>query len=138
MQQVVPALRITNYVRSKAFYVDGLGFHIDWEHRFDESLGQVPPRAHLLDVHGLAVGHVHAVLVEHFAGLEVPRHHPAPPGAPEPVIRSGDQRLLLQTNPERRVGRVVVDIHDRLVAESSRRRVLTEDQVADPKRHGDG
>lgn len=35
MQQVIPALRITNYSRSKAFYVDGLGFQIDWEHRFE-------------------------------------------------------------------------------------------------------
>ena len=34
MQQVVPTLRITNYARSKAFYVDALGFQIDWEHRF--------------------------------------------------------------------------------------------------------
>jgi hypothetical protein len=33
MQQVVPVLRITSYERSKAFYVDGLGFTIDWEHR---------------------------------------------------------------------------------------------------------
>jgi catechol 2,3-dioxygenase-like lactoylglutathione lyase family enzyme len=35
MQQVIPALRITDYARSKAFYVEGLGFHIDWEHRFE-------------------------------------------------------------------------------------------------------
>jgi catechol 2,3-dioxygenase-like lactoylglutathione lyase family enzyme len=35
MQRVVPALRITNYERSKAFYVNGLGFTIDWEHRFE-------------------------------------------------------------------------------------------------------
>jgi catechol 2,3-dioxygenase-like lactoylglutathione lyase family enzyme len=34
MQQVVPTLRITNYERSKSFYVHGLGFAIDWEHRF--------------------------------------------------------------------------------------------------------
>jgi catechol 2,3-dioxygenase-like lactoylglutathione lyase family enzyme len=33
-KQVVPVLRITDYERSKAFYVDGLGFQIDWEHRF--------------------------------------------------------------------------------------------------------
>lgn len=33
-QRVMPALRITNYERSKAFYVGGLGFRIDWEHRF--------------------------------------------------------------------------------------------------------
>jgi catechol 2,3-dioxygenase-like lactoylglutathione lyase family enzyme len=34
-QQVVPALRITSYERSKKFYVDGLGFQINWEHRFE-------------------------------------------------------------------------------------------------------
>ncbi len=35
MQNVIPALRITDYDRSKAFYVDGLGFRIAWEHRFE-------------------------------------------------------------------------------------------------------
>jgi catechol 2,3-dioxygenase-like lactoylglutathione lyase family enzyme len=34
-QRVVPALRITNYARSKAFYIDGLGFGVEWEHRFE-------------------------------------------------------------------------------------------------------
>jgi catechol 2,3-dioxygenase-like lactoylglutathione lyase family enzyme len=32
---VVPTLRITNYTRSKAFYVDQLGFRVEWEHRFE-------------------------------------------------------------------------------------------------------
>ena len=35
MQKVIPALRITDYEKSKAFYVDGLGFQIDGEHRFE-------------------------------------------------------------------------------------------------------
>jgi catechol 2,3-dioxygenase-like lactoylglutathione lyase family enzyme len=35
MQTVIPQFRITNAQRSKAFYVDGLGFKIDWEHRFE-------------------------------------------------------------------------------------------------------
>lgn len=35
MQKVIPAFRITDYTRSKAFYVEGLGFRIDWEHRFE-------------------------------------------------------------------------------------------------------
>ena len=35
MQQVVPTLRITDYARSKAFYVEKLAFQIDWEHRFE-------------------------------------------------------------------------------------------------------
>ena len=33
-QRVVPALRITDYERSKAYYVETLGFAVAWEHRF--------------------------------------------------------------------------------------------------------
>jgi catechol 2,3-dioxygenase-like lactoylglutathione lyase family enzyme len=35
MQKVVPTFRITDYARSKAFYLDGLGFKVEWEHRFE-------------------------------------------------------------------------------------------------------
>ena len=35
MQNVIPAFRIADYQRSKAFYVEGMGFQIDWEHRFE-------------------------------------------------------------------------------------------------------
>jgi uncharacterized glyoxalase superfamily protein PhnB len=35
MQAVVPTLRITDLARAKAFYVDGLDFTVDWEHRFE-------------------------------------------------------------------------------------------------------
>ena len=34
-QTVTPQFRITNARRSLAFYVEGLGFAIDWEHRFE-------------------------------------------------------------------------------------------------------
>ena len=34
-QRVVPALRITDYQRSKAYYVETLGFAVEWEHRFE-------------------------------------------------------------------------------------------------------
>ena len=34
-QRVIPALRITNYERSKVFYVERLGFNVEWEHRFE-------------------------------------------------------------------------------------------------------
>ncbi len=37
-QRVMPTFRITSYARSKLFYVDGLGFQIDWEHRFEPEL----------------------------------------------------------------------------------------------------
>ena len=33
-QRVYPTLRITDYEKSKSFYVDGLGFQVVWEHRF--------------------------------------------------------------------------------------------------------
>lgn len=34
-QTVIPQLRITQAARSLAFYVDGLGFEIDWQHQFE-------------------------------------------------------------------------------------------------------
>ena len=34
-QRVVPAFRITDYERSKVFYVEKLGFSVEWEHRFE-------------------------------------------------------------------------------------------------------
>ena len=33
-QTVIPQLRITNAEQSLSFYVESLGFKIDWEHRF--------------------------------------------------------------------------------------------------------
>src|SRR5436309_10195887 len=37
-QRVFPQLRMTNWQRTRAFYVDGLGFSVDWEHRFEPGL----------------------------------------------------------------------------------------------------
>jgi catechol 2,3-dioxygenase-like lactoylglutathione lyase family enzyme len=37
-QRVMPTLRITDYARSRAYYTDGLGFGVDWEHRFRPGL----------------------------------------------------------------------------------------------------
>ncbi|RIK82985.1 MAG: glyoxalase [Planctomycetota bacterium] len=37
-QQVFPQLRMTDWQRSRAFYVDGLGFAVEWEHRFEPGL----------------------------------------------------------------------------------------------------
>ena len=34
-QRVISALRIIDYERSKAYYVNTLGFTVDWEHRFE-------------------------------------------------------------------------------------------------------
>jgi uncharacterized glyoxalase superfamily protein PhnB len=36
-QRVFPQLRMTDWVRTRRFYVDGLGFEVDWEHRFEEN-----------------------------------------------------------------------------------------------------
>jgi catechol 2,3-dioxygenase-like lactoylglutathione lyase family enzyme len=38
MQNVYPTLRITDYARAHAFYVDGLKFHVDWEWRHEPGL----------------------------------------------------------------------------------------------------
>lgn len=34
-QRVIPALRITDFKRSKAYYVEKLGFTVAWEHQFE-------------------------------------------------------------------------------------------------------
>ena len=36
-QTVVPVLRILDVAKAKEFYMDWLGFIIDWEHRFGEN-----------------------------------------------------------------------------------------------------
>jgi uncharacterized glyoxalase superfamily protein PhnB len=35
--QVVPVLRIFDFAKAKEFYIDWLGFTIDWEYRFGEN-----------------------------------------------------------------------------------------------------
>lgn len=34
-QSVIPQFRITSAARSLPFYVDGLGFAVDWQHQFE-------------------------------------------------------------------------------------------------------
>lgn len=34
-QTVIPQLRITSAERSLRFYIDGLGFAVDWQHQFE-------------------------------------------------------------------------------------------------------
>lgn len=38
LQQIVPILRMFDVGKAKEFYVDYLGFQIDWEHRFEPEL----------------------------------------------------------------------------------------------------
>jgi catechol 2,3-dioxygenase-like lactoylglutathione lyase family enzyme len=37
-QRVTPQLRSTNWKRTRDFYEQGLGFHVDWEHQFEPGL----------------------------------------------------------------------------------------------------
>ena len=37
-QRVTPQLRMTDWKRTHAFYVAGLGFAVEWEHRFEPGL----------------------------------------------------------------------------------------------------
>jgi hypothetical protein len=36
-----------------------------------QAFRQVAVGTHLIGIHGLSIGHVHAIVVEHFAGLEI-------------------------------------------------------------------
>jgi catechol 2,3-dioxygenase-like lactoylglutathione lyase family enzyme len=37
LEPAIPVLRIYDVAKAKEFYVDFLGFEIDWEHRFDDN-----------------------------------------------------------------------------------------------------
>lgn len=37
LDPAIPVLRIYDIAKAKEFYVDFLGFAIDWEHRFDDN-----------------------------------------------------------------------------------------------------
>jgi ribosomal-protein-alanine N-acetyltransferase len=58
LDRVIPILRIFDIAKAKAFYLDYLGFTLDWEHRFEPKLplymqvsrGNV--RLHLSEHHG--------------------------------------------------------------------------------------
>jgi hypothetical protein len=58
LQQTIPILRIFDIVKAKEFYLDFLGFGIDWEHRFGDNFplyAQVSRSAvvlHLSEHHG--------------------------------------------------------------------------------------
>ena len=36
--QTIPILRIFDEAKAREFYVDFMGFHVDWEHRFEPDL----------------------------------------------------------------------------------------------------
>jgi len=58
IKRVVPVLRIFDEAKAKAFYVDLLGFQIDWEHRFEPGyplymqISRDGVRLHLSEHHG--------------------------------------------------------------------------------------
>ena len=37
VEQVIPIFRIFDYNKAVEFYIDWLGFQIDWDHRFDDN-----------------------------------------------------------------------------------------------------
>lgn len=58
VQSITPILRMFDYAKAKEFYIDWLGFKIDWEHRFDENaplyvqVSGYGTRLHLSEHHG--------------------------------------------------------------------------------------
>jgi catechol 2,3-dioxygenase-like lactoylglutathione lyase family enzyme len=57
-KSVIPILRIFDVAKAKEFYVDFLGFTIDWEHRFDDNaplytqVSRAELKLHLSEHHG--------------------------------------------------------------------------------------
>jgi uncharacterized glyoxalase superfamily protein PhnB len=38
IRQVIPILRIFDVAKAREFYIDFLGFQVDWEHRFEDGM----------------------------------------------------------------------------------------------------
>src|SRR5690606_38610831 len=38
LQQIIPIIRIFDEAKAKQFYIDYLGFQMDWEHRYEPAL----------------------------------------------------------------------------------------------------
>jgi uncharacterized glyoxalase superfamily protein PhnB len=90
----VPILRIFDEVKARAFYIDWLGFSVDWEHRFEDGLPlylQVSRGGcvlHLTEHHGDATPGSHLRIesddIDAFAAdLQGRPYKYARPGAPE-------------------------------------------------------
>jgi len=56
-QSAVPLLRIFDYAKAKEFYIDFLGFNLDWEHNYDKNFPMYCQ---------LSKGQCHIHLSEHF------------------------------------------------------------------------
>ncbi|MFC5700381.1 glyoxalase superfamily protein [Cohnella faecalis] len=58
LQEIIPILRIFDERKAKEFYLDYLGFHLDWEHRFEPGmplymqLSKSGIKLHLSEHHG--------------------------------------------------------------------------------------
>src|SRR4051794_39701032 len=64
---------------------------------------------------------------------ELAGHHPALAGLPETVNSRDDDRLIAELDAKRRIGRVVVDGHDRLERQGPGPGVLGQHLIADTK-----
>lgn len=55
---LIPVLRMFDYEKAKGFYVNWLGFQVDWEHRFGDNfplyiqVSKGPLKIHLSEHHG--------------------------------------------------------------------------------------
>jgi catechol 2,3-dioxygenase-like lactoylglutathione lyase family enzyme len=117
-QRVFPQLRMTDWERTRRFYVDGLGFGVDWEHRYEPGFpvfAQVTRdgRSLFLTEHAgdcqvggaayLVVNDVDA-LFEEIRGRGIIHAQPpqdAPWGVREMEVRDPDGNTLRFANPAR-------------------------------------
>jgi catechol 2,3-dioxygenase-like lactoylglutathione lyase family enzyme len=74
MSRVIPVLRIFSVEKAREFYLDYLGFRLDWEHRFDADfplymqVSHGPLALHLSEHHGDATPG--AALLIHVTALD--------------------------------------------------------------------
>jgi catechol 2,3-dioxygenase-like lactoylglutathione lyase family enzyme len=69
LQKTIPILRIFDVVKAKEFYIDWLGFKIEWEHQFEENMpyyiciSRDEIQIHLSEHHGDGTPGTHVFIV---------------------------------------------------------------------------
>jgi catechol 2,3-dioxygenase-like lactoylglutathione lyase family enzyme len=131
----VQVLPMFDVAKARMFYVGHLGFHVDWEHRFEPGfplymqVSQNGLTLHLSEHHG--DGSPGVVVVVRATGLEayqagdrregLPLRSPGPRGGAVERPRDGGDRPLRRPAPLQRAGRPHAAVSPRPVPDAERR-----------------
>jgi len=99
LQKTIPVLRIFDVTKAKGFYIDWLGFKIEWEHQFEEnmpyyiSISRDEIQIHLSEHHGDGTPGTHVFIVCN----EIEKFHEELQSRPYKYYRPGLEKTFYGT-----------------------------------------